>query len=78
MRRAGLKFLEQNKSKEGVKTLPSGLQYRLIEEGAGRSPGPEDEVTVNYRGTLISGQVFDSSYARGEPVTFLLVGALGA
>ena len=59
--RAGYTFLEQNKAKEGVETTSSGLQYKVLEEGGGRSPGPEDTVTVHYRGTLISGQVFDST-----------------
>jgi FKBP-type peptidyl-prolyl cis-trans isomerase FklB len=72
MRRAGLEYLEQNKTKEGIQVTESGLQYRVIEEGAGASPGPEDTVIVDYEGTLISGQVFDSSRSRGEPATFRL------
>ena len=50
--------------------MPSGLQYKVIKEGTGRSPGPQDEVTVNYRGTLINGNEFDSSYRKGKPATF--------
>jgi FKBP-type peptidyl-prolyl cis-trans isomerase FklB len=70
MRRAGLAFLEQNADKPGVTTRASGLQYKVIEEGSGESPGPEDTVRVHYRGTLITGQPFASSYARGQPATF--------
>lgn len=66
----GLRYLEDNKRKEGVKTLPSGLQYKIIKAGAGEKPGPESQVVVHYRGTLIDGTEFDSSYARGEPVAF--------
>lgn len=71
-RREGLAFLEQNRGKEDVETTASGLQYKVIQAGSGRSPGPTDTVTVNYRGTLIGGQVFDSSYKRGKPATFRL------
>lgn len=66
----GIRYLEDNKRKEGVKTLPSGLQYKIIKAGAGEKPGPESQVVVHYRGTLIDGTEFDSSYARGEPVAF--------
>jgi len=62
------KFLEENKKKEGVKTTESGLQYRVLKEGDGIAPGPEDFVTVDYRGTFIDGKEFDSSYAKGEPI----------
>src|SRR5690606_553789 len=65
-------FLAENKKKEGVVTLPSGLQYKVIKEGEGKSPGPSDTVVVNYRGTLIDGTEFDSSLKRGEPATFPL------
>lgn len=65
----GKAFLDANAKKEGVKTLPSGLQYRVLAEGTGQSPKPADEVTVNYRGTLIDGTEFDSSYTRGTPLT---------
>lgn len=73
---AGSKFLEQNKSKEGVKTLDSGLQYIVLKEGKGESPKPESEVTVNYRGTLVDGTEFDSSYKRGQPSSFKLSGVI--
>jgi FKBP-type peptidyl-prolyl cis-trans isomerase FklB len=68
----GEKFLEENKKKEGVKTTASGLQYKVIKEGSGPQPKATDVVTVNYRGTLIDGTEFDSSYKRGEPATFPL------
>ncbi len=66
----GQKFLEENKKKEGVVTLPSGLQYQIIKEGTGPKPGPTDQVKTHYHGTLVDGKVFDSSVDRGEPVTF--------
>ncbi len=66
----GEAFLAENKKKEGIVTLPSGLQYKVINEGAGESPKVSDTVTVNYRGTLIDGTEFDSSYKRGEPASF--------
>ncbi len=66
------KFLDDNAKKEGVVTTESGLQYRFVEEGTGKIPGPTDQVTVNYRGTLINGQEFDSSYSDGKPATFPL------
>lgn len=69
-------FLEENKKKEGVKILPSGLQYRVIAEGAGRSPKETDTVTVNYRGSLIDGTEFDSSYKRGSPASFRVNGII--
>jgi FKBP-type peptidyl-prolyl cis-trans isomerase len=65
-------FLAANKAKEGVVTLPSGLQYKVITEGAGDKPKPEDVVEVHYTGTLIDGKVFDSSVERGEPIKFPL------
>jgi FKBP-type peptidyl-prolyl cis-trans isomerase FklB len=67
---AGEKFLAENKSKPGVVTLPSGLQYKIIKEGDGPKPTASDTVVTNYRGTLIDGTEFDSSYKRGEPATF--------
>lgn len=73
---AGNKFLEQNKSKKGVKVLDSGLQYIELKAGKGESPAPESEVTVNYRGTLVDGTEFDSSYKRGEPSSFKLNGVI--
>ena len=68
----GKKFLAENKKKEGVKTTASGLQYKVIKEGTGPQPKGTDTVTVNYRGTLIDGTEFDSSYKRGQPATFPL------
>ena|SRR5256886_4836928 len=68
----GEKFLAENKKKEGVKTTASGLQYKVIKEGTGPQPKGTDTVTVNYRGTLIDGTEFDSSYKRGQPATFPL------
>ena len=76
MRTAGQRFLAQNRQQEGVRTTASGLQYKVVEEGSGRSPGPGDTVTVHYRGTLISGQVFDSTRKRGEPATLSLSGVV--
>ena len=64
------KFLAENKKKDGVKTTASGLQYKVMKEGAGAQPKETDTVTVNYRGTLINGTEFDSSYKRGQPATF--------
>jgi FKBP-type peptidyl-prolyl cis-trans isomerase FklB len=72
----GAKFLEENKKKEGVKTTSSGLQYKMVKEGTGPQPKATDIVTVNYRGTLINGTEFDSSYKRGEPATFPLNGVI--
>lgn len=66
----GAAFLAANKQKSGVKTAPSGLQYKILKRGHGKAPTLNDEVTVNYRGSLINGKVFDSSYRRGKPVTF--------
>ncbi|HKK57485.1 FKBP-type peptidyl-prolyl cis-trans isomerase [Marinobacter sp.] len=67
---AGQQFLAENAEREGVQTTESGLQYEIIEEGDGDTPSAEDRVRVHYTGELISGQVFDSSRERGEPVTF--------
>lgn len=66
----GENFLAENAKKEGVKTLPSGLQYKVLREGDGRKPSATDKVECHYEGTLINGQVFDSSYRRGETATF--------
>lgn len=67
---AGEAFLAANKTKEGVVTLPSGLQYKILQEGTGPKPTASDSVVCNYRGTLIDGTEFDSSYKRGQPATF--------
>src|SRR5438552_5129828 len=66
----GEKFLSENKNKPGVKTTASGLQYKVLKEGSGSPPKETDTVVVNYRGTLVDGTEFDSSYKRGEPATF--------
>ncbi len=68
----GETFLAANSEKDGVVTLPSGLQYQVLSEGEGDPPAATDTVTVQYRGTLIDGSEFDSSYGRGEPATFPL------
>ncbi|MBI3610708.1 MAG: FKBP-type peptidyl-prolyl cis-trans isomerase [Nitrospirae bacterium] len=72
----GEAFLAQNKKKEGVVTLPSGLQYKVIKEGAGKMPKATDTVTTHYRGTLIDGTEFDSSYKRGQPASFPVNGVI--
>ena len=68
----GEKFLAENKSKEGVKTTASGLQYKITKEGTGKSPAATDRVLVHYEGKLLDGSVFDSSIKRGEPIAFPL------
>jgi FKBP-type peptidyl-prolyl cis-trans isomerase FklB len=73
---AGQKFLAENKTKPGVKTTASGLQYKVLKEGTGPSPKETDTVVTNYRGTLINGTEFDSSYKRNEPVTFPVNGVI--
>ena len=70
--KAGEDFLEQNKSNEGVVTLPSGLQYLVLQEGSGAHPTANNKVTCHYHGTLIDGRIFDSSVQRGQPATFPL------
>src|SRR5438093_1928773 len=72
----GAKFLEENKSKPGVKTTASGLQYKVEKEGTGAQPKATEMVTVNYRGTLIDGTELDSSYKRGQPATFPVNGVI--
>jgi len=72
----GTKFLEDNKKKPGVKTTASGLEYKVEKEGTGAQPKPTDTVTVNYRGTLIDGTEFDSSYKRGQAATFPVSGVI--
>ena len=69
---AGEKYLAENSKKEGIVTLPSGLQYQVLKEGNGKKPSTKDTVMCHYEGTLIDGTVFDSSYQRGEPATFPL------
>lgn len=75
-KKAGEAFLAENKGKEGVVTLESGLQYKVLTEGSGESPKPTDMVTVNYRGTLLDGTEFDSSYKRGQPAKFAVTGVI--
>jgi len=70
------KFLAANKAKEGVKATASGLQYKVLKEGSGAQPKSSDTVTVNYRGTLIDGTEFDSSYKRGQPAVFPVGGVI--
>ncbi len=72
----GERFLAENAKKEGVKVLPSGLQYKEIAPGTGKSPKASDTVTTHYRGTLIDGTEFDSSYQRGQPATFPVSGVI--
>jgi FKBP-type peptidyl-prolyl cis-trans isomerase FklB len=72
----GDSFLAENKKKEGVKTLQSGLQYKVIKVGVGKKPKLNDYVTTHYRGTLIDGTEFDSSYKRGQPATFQVSGVI--
>ncbi len=69
-------FMAENGKKAGVKTLPSGLQYKVLKEGTGSKPTLYDTVTVNYRGTLLNGNEFDSSYKRKEPATFPVNGVI--
>ncbi len=69
-------FLAKNGEKEGMKTLQSGLQYKALTEGSGKTPKAEDTVTVHYKGTLIDGTEFDSSYKRGQPATFQVNGVI--
>lgn len=73
---AGEAYLAENAQREGVETTESGLQYRVLEEGDGASPGPEDQVTVHYTGRLTDGTVFDSSVERGNPETFQVNGVI--
>lgn len=76
VREAGEKFLAENAGKPGVVVLPSGLQYTVITEGTGAKPKATDRVKCHYEGTLTNGQVFDSSYRRGEPAVFPLNGVI--
>ncbi len=72
----GEAFLAENKTKEGVVALPSGLQYKILKAGEGKKPTEKDTVVCNYRGTLIDGTEFDSSYKRNEPATFPVKGVI--
>lgn len=72
----GTAFLAENKNKEGVVALPSGLQYKILKAGEGKKPTADDVVICNYRGTLIDGTEFDSSYKRGQPATFPVRGVI--
>jgi len=75
-KKEGEVFLAENKKKEGVKILPSGLQYKVIKPGTGKKPAATDTVTTHYKGTLIDGTEFDSSYKRGKPATFPVNGVI--
>ena len=75
-KKEGEEFLAANKTKEGVVTLPSGLQYKILKEGAGPKPSATDSVVCNYRGTLLNDTEFDSSYKRGQPATFPVGGVI--
>ena len=75
-KKQGLAFLEANKSKDGVVALPSGLQYKVLQEGTGPKPIATDSVVCNYRGTLLDNTEFDSSYKRGQPATFPVTGVI--
>jgi FKBP-type peptidyl-prolyl cis-trans isomerase FklB len=75
-RKAGEAFLADNKTKEGVVSLPSGLQYRVLKEGTGPKPSASDSVVCNYKGTLLDSTEFDSSYKRGQPATFPVSGVI--
>jgi FKBP-type peptidyl-prolyl cis-trans isomerase FklB len=74
--KAGETFLAENKTKDGVVALPSGLQYKIITAGTGPKPAETDSVVCNYRGTLLDGTEFDSSYKRGQPATFPVNGVI--
>ena len=75
-KKEGEAFLAENKKKEGIKTLPSGLQYKVLNTGSGKKPKLTDTVTTHYRGTLIDGTEFDSSYRRGQPASFPVNGVV--
>ncbi|HEV8048051.1 MAG TPA: FKBP-type peptidyl-prolyl cis-trans isomerase [Terriglobales bacterium] len=75
-KKEGDAFLAANKSKDGVVTLPSGLQYKIMTAGTGPKPKSSDSVVCNYKGTLIDGKEFDSSYKRGQPATFPVAGVI--
>ena len=75
-KKEGEEFLTVNKNKQGVVTLPSGLQYKILSQGTGPKPSASDSVVCNYRGTLINGTEFDRSYKRGQPATFPVGGVI--
>ena len=75
-KKQGIAFLEANKTKDGVVTLPSGLQYKVLQEGTGAKPTLTDSVVCNYRGTLLDNTEFDSSYKRGQPITIPVTGVI--
>jgi FKBP-type peptidyl-prolyl cis-trans isomerase FklB len=75
-KKEGEAFLTENKAKEGVKTLPSGLQYKVIKAGSGKKPKATDTVVTHYKGTLLDGTEFDSSYRRNQPATFKVNGVI--
>jgi FKBP-type peptidyl-prolyl cis-trans isomerase FklB len=75
-RKEGQEFLAANKAKEGIVTLPSGLEYKILTEGTGPKPAATDSVSCNYRGTLLNGKEFDNSYKRGQPATFPVNGVI--
>ena len=72
----GKAFFEENRTKNGVKELPSGLQYKIIKQGDGPSPELDDKVKCHYKGTLIDGTIFDSSYKRNQPAVFPVKGVI--
>lgn len=75
-KKEGMAFLEANKTKDGVVTLTSGLQYKILQEGSGPKPAATDTVVCNYRGTLLNDTEFDSSYKRGQPASFPVTGVI--
>ncbi|MHA2219485.1 MAG: FKBP-type peptidyl-prolyl cis-trans isomerase [Candidatus Hodarchaeales archaeon] len=75
-KKEGEEYLAENKKKEGIITTQSGLQYKVLKKGTGKIPKSTDTVTVNYRGTLIDGTEFDSSYRRGQPASFKVNGVI--
>jgi FKBP-type peptidyl-prolyl cis-trans isomerase FklB len=75
-RQAGLEFLKQNRKRKGVVVTKSGLQYEILRAGTGEKPKSTDSVEVHYKGTLLNGKTFDSSYTKGEPITFPLTGVI--
>jgi FKBP-type peptidyl-prolyl cis-trans isomerase FklB len=76
VKEAGIKFLEENKKRPGVITLPDGLQYEILTKGTGPVPKATDTVQANYMGTLINGEEFDNSYKRGQPLTIPVSGVI--